>query len=82
MCLFLYVCVCVCVCVCVFSDDGLAKTTESSPVVSTLQVLTTILLSQPVPNDWYIKGLVVCFPVCGTVNIKDPLVLREKCSGF
>ena len=39
---------------------------------------------QPVLHDWYKKRRVVCYPVCGMLHIKDPLLLIEKsspCSG-
>ena len=30
---------------------------------------------QPVLHDWCIKGLGMCYPVCGMVHIKEPLLL-------
>ena len=42
------------------------------------------LLFQPVLHGWYNKGRDRCYPVCGMVCIKDPLLLIEKnnsCSG-
>ena len=39
---------------------------------------------QPVIHDWYNKGHGMCYPVCGMVYIKDPLLLIKKsslCSG-
>ena len=35
---------------------------------------------QPVPHDWCNKGRGVCYPVCGMVHIKEPLVLFGKSS--
>ena len=39
---------------------------------------------QPVLHDWGNKGCRMCYPVCGMVGIKDPLLLIKKsspCSG-
>ena len=35
---------------------------------------------QPVLNDWCNKGRGMCYPVCGMVHIKDPLLLIDKSS--
>ena len=35
---------------------------------------------QPVPHDWCNKGHGICYPVCGMVHIKEPLLLIEKSS--
>ena len=35
---------------------------------------------QPVLHDWLNKGCGMCYPVCGMVNIKEPLQLIEKSS--
>ena len=36
---------------------------------------------QPVFHDWCNKGCGMCYPVCGVVHIKDPLLLIKKSSG-
>ena len=39
---------------------------------------------QPVLHDWCNKGTGMCYPVCGVVHIKDPLLLitnNSPCSG-
>ena len=39
---------------------------------------------QPVLHDWCNKGCGMCYPVCGMVHIKEPLLLIDKssiCSG-
>ena len=39
---------------------------------------------QPVFHDWCNKGRGMCYPVCGMVHIKEPLLLVGKsipCSG-
>ena len=39
---------------------------------------------QPVLHDWCNKGREVCYPVCGMMHIKEPLLLIGKssaCSG-
>ena len=35
---------------------------------------------QPVLHDWCNKGRGLCYPVCGMVHIKEPLVLIDKSS--
>ena len=35
---------------------------------------------QPVLHDWCNKGRGMCYPVCGMVHIKEPLLLKEKSS--
>ena len=32
-------------------------------------------LLQPVFHDWFNKGCGMCYPVCGIVHIKEPLLL-------
>ena len=33
---------------------------------------------QPVLHDWFNKGSGMCYPVCGMVHIKEPLLLIGK----
>ena len=35
---------------------------------------------QPVPHDWCNKGRGMCYPLCGIMHIKEPLLLIEKSS--
>ena len=35
---------------------------------------------QPVLHDWCNKGCGMCYPVCGMVHIKEPLLLIDKSS--
>ena len=35
---------------------------------------------QPVLHDWCNKSRGMCYPVCGTVHIKEPLLLIDKSS--
>ena len=35
---------------------------------------------QPVLQDWCNKGCGMCYPVCGMVHIKEPLLLIDKSS--
>ena len=35
---------------------------------------------QPVLHDWCNKGCGICYPVCGMVHIKEPLLLIGKSS--
>ena len=41
---------------------------------------TSILLVQPVLHDWCNKGCGMCYPVCGMMHIKEPLLLIGKSS--
>ena len=42
----------------------------------------TLFLFQPVLHDWCNKGLGICYPVCGMVHIKEPLLLIGKSSPY
>ena len=33
---------------------------------------------QPVLHDWCNKGHGICYPICGMVHIKEPLLLMKK----
>ena len=35
---------------------------------------------QPVLHDWYNKGRGMCYPVCGMMHIKEPLLVNGKSS--
>ena len=35
---------------------------------------------QPVIHDWCNKGRGMCYPVCGMVHLKEPMLLIEKSS--
>ena len=35
---------------------------------------------QPVLQDWYNKGHGMCYPICGMVHIKEPLLIIGKSS--
>ena len=39
-----------------------------------------LLSFQPVLHDWCNKGHGMCYPVCGMVHIKEPLLLIDKSS--
>ena len=51
-------------------------------VGSILHVVDTLsyLSFQPVLHDWCNKGRGMCYPVCGMVHIKEPLLLIDKSS--
>ena len=42
--------------------------------------LIELFLVQPVLHDWGNKGCGMCYPVCGMVHIKEPLLLIGKIS--
>ena len=39
---------------------------------------SSYLSSQPVLHNWFNKGRGMCYPVCGIVHIKEPLLLIGK----
>ena len=39
-----------------------------------------LFLAQPVLHDWCIKGCGMCYPVCGMMHVKEPLLLIGKSS--
>ena len=47
------------------------------PVDINLRYLSSF---QPVLHDWCNKGSGMCYPVCGMMHIKQPLLLIGKCS--
>ena len=56
--------------------------TSNNPIL-----LLSYFSFQPVLHDWCNKGRAMCYPVCGMVHIKEPLLLIGKsspcgCSGF
>ena len=56
-----------------------------SQVPGCLELLQFVLLItddsfQPVLHDWCNKGRGMCYPVCGMVHIKEPLLLIGKSS--
>ena len=42
--------------------------------------LLSYFLYQPVLHDWCNRGCGMCYPVCGMVHIKEPLLLIGKIS--
>ena len=57
---------------------------ERSSYRSFMVDLLSYFSFQPVLHDWCNKGRAMCYPVCGLVHIKYPLLLIEKnsqCSG-
>ena len=37
---------------------------------------------QPDIHDWYSRGCGTCYPVCGMMHIKDPLLQIKKSSPY
>ena len=65
------------------SAEGSSWHWDVNPVPTSplADVLVTAHFSfQPVLNDWYNKGHGMCYPVCGRVHIKEPLLLIRKSS--
>ena len=45
----------------------------------TKKIITSLYLTfKPVLHDWYNKGRGMCYPACGMVHIKEPLLLIIK----
>ena len=71
---------------CYTSRGTLAKTRNSSlgPLLSGVCVCVydtpTYFSFQPVLHDWCNKGRGMCYPICGMVHIKEPLLLINKSS--
>ena len=92
----MYVCICMCVYICFVYTWGAGRSSEVERSLTVRWVVGSILhgvdpLSyfsfQPVLHDWCNKGRGMCYPVCGMVHIKEPLLLIDKsslcgCSGF
>ena len=71
------------------TDDGAGRSSEVERSLMVRWVVGSILhgvdpLSyfsfQPVLHDWCNKGRDMCYPVCGMVHIKEPLLLIDKSS--
>ena len=74
--------------------DGVYKRTLATFLPVLFQILIVIILFaelftlyplsyfsfQPVLHDWCNKGRGMCYPVCGMVHIKEPLLLIDKSS--
>ena len=69
--------------------QGVGRSSEVERSLMVLCVVGSILhgvdplsyfLFQPVLHDWCNKGYGMCYPVCGMVHIKEPLLLIDKSS--
>ena len=78
-----------CLLVCIVTRQGAGRSSEVERSLMVRWVVGSILhgvdpLSyfsfQPVLHDWYNKGRGMCYPVCGMVHIKEPLLLIGKSS--
>ena len=74
---------------CLLTAQGAGRSSEVEPSLMVRWVAGSILhgvdpLSyfsfQPVLHDWCNKGRDMCYPVCGMVHIKEPLLLLDKSS--
>ena len=41
-------------------------------------VVVVVVVVIPVIHDWCNKGRGMCYPICGMVHIKEPLLLIDK----
>ena len=67
------------------SFDGTIKVWDINtlkPVSCIMVVPLSYFSFQPVLHEWCNKGCGMCYPVCGMVHIKEPLLLIEKSSPF
>ena len=73
----------------VLSGEGLGKVSRASAGdLCTTELLrrssfrtpSDMFSFQPVLHDWCNKGCGMCYPVCGLVHIKEPLLLIGKSS--
>ena len=64
--------------------EGAGRSSEVERSLMVRWVVGSIPLSyfsfQPVLHDWCNKGRGMCYPVCGMVHIKEPLLLIDKSS--
>ena len=85
----MYVCidVCMCVCMCVFVCVGAGRSSEVERSLMVRWVVGSILYGvdplsyfsfQPVLHNWCNKGGGMCYPVCGMMHIKEPLLLMWR----
>ena len=58
----------------------MAFTTEFMHVKDARFVTNSKFSFQPVLHNWCNKGRSMCYPVCGMVHIKEPLLLIGKSS--
>ena len=78
-----------CMYMCMYNNLGAGRSSEVERSLMVRWVVGSILhgvdpLSyfsfQPVLHDWCNKGCGMCYPVCGIVHIKEPLLLIDKSS--
>ena len=50
--------------------------------IDTVRDVMSCVSFQPVIHDWCNKGRGMCYPVCGMVYIKEPLLLIGKSSSY
>ena len=63
------------------SDQGAGCSSEVERSLMVRWVVGSSYFSfQPVLHDWCNKGRGMCYPVCGMVHIKEPLLLIGKSS--
>ena len=69
---------------CIASCLGAGRSSEVERSLMVQWVAFMELLSsfsfQPVLHDWCNKGSGICYPICGMVHIKEPLLLLGKIS--
>ena len=67
-----------CVLVFLIRRHNLVKKTQQNPLHGVYPL--SYFSFQPVLHDWCNKGRGMCYPVCGMVHIKEPLLLIGKSS--
>ena len=45
---------------------------------TSISCLIQFIIKAPVLHDWCNKGRGMCYPVCGMVHIKEPLLVNQK----
>ena len=66
-----------------FSADAFTSVRDKAEKQTTTNVSSDnskVYSFQPVLHDWCNKGRGMCYPVCGMVHIKEPLLLIDKSS--
>ena len=67
---------------CSSSGESVREWCDGSPDRSFMVDPRSYLLFQTVLRDWFNKGCGMCYPVCGMMHIKEPLLLIGKSSPY
>ena len=75
---FVFMYMCVYVCMYIYLYNGKSVVCDGSLGRPFMVDPLSYFSFHPLFHDWYNKGRGVCYPVCGMVHMKEPLLLIEK----